>query len=62
LVESASVENHIQTPVGLLPSGTIAGDNWEMFVADHGCISFKRSDWKKAVLVPITRLRAFVLA
>jgi hypothetical protein len=56
------VENHIQTPVGLLPSGTIAGDNWEMFVADHGCISFKRSDWKKAVLVPITRLRAFVLA
>lgn len=56
------METNIQTPVGLLPSGTIAGDNWEMFVTDNGCISFKRNDWKKAVQVPITRLRAYVLA
>lgn len=63
MVESATTEANIQTSAGIIPSGVVSGSNWEMYtVPSLFSISFKRSDWKKPVCIPVTRLRAFVLA
>lgn len=53
---------NIQTTQGIIPSGTVSGNQWEIRVSDNNCLSFKRTDWKKAVDVPLTTIRSFVRA
>jgi hypothetical protein len=58
------VVKNIQTPAGLLPSGTVAGNQWEIYLSEvPGCLSFKRFDWKESVEVSLGAegVRAFVL-
>ncbi len=50
--------------MGLLPSGTVAGKDWEIHVSPvPGCISFRRTDWAETVEVPFGSegVRSFVL-
>lgn len=64
-VERASLTKNVQTPAGLLPSGTIVGKDWEIYVSTvPGCLTFKRADWTFEVEVPFgpEGVRSFVLA